>query len=124
MEGWGGLVVFAVALAIFFVWRRNDDEKMLNLLVGAIASRRSLELASGDDKEADKLLELQEAIQDARAAVLSKSFRSLSPLTRSRLLSASSPFFLEPLMSNYGANHLAVYAAVMRLAGQVEKGCR
>ena len=124
MEGWGGLVVFAVALAIFFVWRRNDDEKMLNLLVGAIASRRSLELASGDDKEADKLLELQEAIQDARAAVLSKSFRSLSPLTRSRLLSASSPFFLEPLMSNHGANHLAVYEAVMRLAGQVEKGCR
>lgn len=115
LEGIGLIVVGAVAYFVYRQYVKKRDEELLSFFVSTIAANRMYERKGGNDKEADRLLELEEVIQAARAAARTGRKASFTPREQFVLRHATNPFDLERTMARTGINHLPVYNALMRL---------
>lgn len=115
LEGIGLIVVGAVAYFVYRQYVKKRDEELLSFFVSTIAANRMYERKGGNDKEADRLLELEEVIQAARAAARTGRRAGFTPREQFVLRHATNPFDLERLMARTGINHLPVYNALMRL---------
>jgi len=120
MAGISPIVLVALSVVVFFVYRANKDKRVLQAVAGALITEAQLREAQGHQREADELRDQWHALLRAQATVAARPRLPIEESERQALLSLTDPRQLEHLMARYGSHHEA-YESLMRLARQVEK---
>ncbi|NIK06863.1 hypothetical protein FHY11_000329 [Xanthomonas arboricola] len=120
MEGYLPLAILVVGTIVFFVHRSSKDERVLQVVAGALFAQADLLAARGEQRKSEELREQWHALNRARAARSAKPPVAIPDADQFALLRLTSPFDIEELMVGYGS-HLEAYDSLMRLAGKMEK---
>ena len=115
--------VVIIAVAIYFLFRRSNDETILSDVYSLLNLNGEIETSRGNITKSKELYEMASAIHDARRYVKYKNSRPSEKPTKTIFLlgSVTSPYFLNELYRHKPAGQGAAYSALMRLWGKLEK---
>lgn len=120
MEGYLPTLIFVIGVVVFFIHRSSKDQRVLQVVAGALFAQADLLAAQGDQRKSEELREQWHALIRAQASSSAKPMFPIEDSEQLALQRLSSPFDLEKLMMGYGS-HLEAYDSLSRLAGKMEK---
>ena len=113
-----GPVLIVAAFWVYILVRRSRDNRVLQVLLGALFSRADLLTARGMHDEADDLRMMWQSLSHVISA--QSTSLKIDDVHYQAILKLSDPARLQEILSGY-SGHWDAYAALMRVASRVEK---